>query len=362
MSDPEGSDLPGSGLEDALQRAASGPPSGYTVDDVRRTARWRIRRRRALGGAVLVVAVIAGVGLATAGNDTSTTDVVGQPDVATVVTTTVVPAETSSSSVATPTSAVVTTAAAVPPTSPSSLPAVATTAEPPLCSTLPDDARLIEANPYFVAKGTTAADLDGDGIGDPLYVGGAQTGHPLVQAVLSSNGAVTEPVGLFLLGPGETVDAADVDGDGRDEAFVMTGGATAFHGVILDLDSCELRAITDGISGGVFSYLGYADGISCAVTGCFVSVTCQKDSPSPLITLTEAFMGSEITLVGPDANFEQWLKVPRNDLPIHWWQKVVRIVDGRTEVVSEVEKETTIGAVGGLTGPQGVACSETLAG
>jgi len=240
---------------------------------------------------------------------------------------------------------------------------VASATEPLLCSTLPDEARLIEADSPLLTNSAAAADLDGDGIGDPLYENGlAKFGGRLVQAVLSSNGAVTDPIDIFLVGPGETVDAADVDGDGRDEAFVMTGGATAFHGVILDLDGCELRAITDGILGGEFSYLGYADGISCVVTGCFVSVTCQADSPAPLITLTEAFPSIEIMLVGPDANFEQWLKVPRNDLPIHWRQKVVRIVDGRTEVISEVEKETTIGAAGGLTGPQGVSCSETLAG
>ncbi len=359
-------------LGDALRQAAEGPSGRYSVDDVRRTARFRIRRRRALGGAALVVAVIAGLGLATVGDESSTTDVVGRPDVATEVT--VAPP----SSTAPPASSTVPTTSALPSTtSPATTAPVTVTttsvvpADPPLCSTLPADARLIEADPFFAANPSNQADLDGDGVGDPLYdTGESDFGRRIVQAVLSSNGAVTEAVTLSISGPAGTLDAADVDGDGREEAFFSTGGITGLHGVILDLDGCELRTIKiqrPGIRFGVegifiddFVYVFWATGGGCAFTGCFTSVTCMASSPTPLIVLSE--MRPNIDKDVPGFDWEAMGKVPRSELPVRWRRETLRIVDGMAVTVSITDLNTTIGELGEPTGPEGVACSETLAG
>jgi len=369
MSDPSGPDLGGSDLEDALTRAAAGPPGGYTASDVRRTARFRIRRRRALGGAALVVAVIAGVGLATVGDESSTTDVVGRPDVATEVT--VAPpgptATPTSSSVVPKTSVVSSTTA---PASTASVVVTTTTsvvpADPPVCSTLPDDARLLEADPFFAANPSNQADLDGDGVGDPLYDNGETGfGRRPVQAVLSSNGAVTEPVALFLSVSGGTLDSADIDDDGREEAFFSIGGNTALWGVILDLDGCDLRTIkienpesVDGVDDFEYNYWGTGQG--CAFTGCFISISCVASSPIPLIVRSS--MRPNIDTTGPDFDWAAMGEVPRSELPVRWTRETWRVVGGMAVTVSSTHLNTTIGALGEPTGPSGVACSETLAG
>jgi len=338
-------------LGDALRHAAEGPSGRYSVDDVRRTARFRIRRRRALGGAALVVAVIAGVGLATVRDESSTTDVVGRPDVATEATVSL----PSTTAPATTASVTVTTTSVV----------------PALCSTLPDDARLIEADPFFAADPSNQADLDGDGVGDPLYdTGESDFGRRVVQAVLSSNGAVTEPVTLHIGGSGGTLDSADVDGDGREEAFFSTGGNTGLHGVILDLDGCELRTIkieSPGTRYGVeglfiddFVYVFWGTGQGCAFTGCFLSVTCVASSPTPLIVLSE--MRPDINTSVPGFDWEAMGKVLRSELPVRWRRETLRIADGMAVTVSITDLNTTIDTLGEPTGPSGVACSETLAG
>jgi len=339
-------------LGDALRRAAEGEgPSGrYSMDDVRRTARFRIRRRRALGGAALVVAVIAGVGLATVGDESSTTDVVGRPDVATEVTV-APPDPTAPLSAAAAT--VATTTSVVP-------------ADPPMCSTLPDDARLLEADPFFAANPSNQADLDGDGIGDPLYDNGETGfGRRPVQAVLSSNGAVTEPVALFLSVSGGTLDSADIDDDGREEAFFSIGGNTALWGVILDLEGCDLRTIkienpesVDGVDDFEYNYWGTGQG--CAFTGCFISISCVASSPTPLIVRSS--MRPNIDTTAPDFDWAAMGEVPRSELPVRWTRETWRVVGGMAVTVSSTYLNTTIGESGEPTGPSGVACSETLAG
>ena len=248
MSDHE--DPPG--LGDALHRAAGDGTSAYTAADVAATARFRRRRRAAIGGTA-VVAVVAGLAFGlTGGDEPSTLDTVGPPSTTTTL----------------------------------------GSNEDPTTSTTPVDpsvecaAPLDDRRPLPDAeRAAVVVDLDGDGAGDPFFFApDEELGGSWIQADRSTDGASTTPIRLDGIFGRETfIDAADLDGDGRNEAFLELAGNTLLTGIIVEIEGCELRAITTDDAAfddgdGLFTYPIASGGNGCAPTGCITSVVCTTGS------------------------------------------------------------------------------------
>lgn len=248
-----------SGLSAALGRAAGGGESAYTARDVARSARRR-RGRRAAGTGIVALALVAGIAVAVTGDDEpATTDTFGPTTSTTEPTTTEPPTTTD--------------------------PGETTTTMPdgsvgdPACA-----APLADRRPLPGPEAERAAmvvDLDGDGAADPFfYLPDDDLGGSWIQADRSRDGASTNPIRLDGIFGRETfVDAADLDGDTRDEAFLELAGNTLLTGVIVEIEGCELRAITTDdpafdYGDGLFTYPILSGGNGCAPTGCITSVVC----------------------------------------------------------------------------------------
>lgn len=211
-------------------------------------------------------------------------------------------------------------------------------------------------------------DADGDGVADDFYWSDPEddANGTLVQVARSSDGLASSAVGLVgFFGFGGPIDAADLDADGINEVFFALSGNTLLSGVILDLDGCDLRALsTDDpaydYGDGVFTYPHFAGGNGCAPTGCFNPVICRAGDTVPEIVLTQIYPVT--SALDPDFDPEFWETVPRDDLPVYFGQSVVEVRDGAAITIDRTEQfETVTGDVGDWIAIDGVECSRTLA-
>ena len=151
-----------------------------------------------------------------------------------------------------------------------------------------------------------AVDLDGDGVADPVYfLADDELGGSWIQVDRSSDGASTAALRLDGVFGAETfLDAADLDGDGRDEGFLELAGNTFLSGVIVEIEGCDLRAVTTDdpaydYGDGVFTYPVFAGGNGCAPTGCITSTVCTTDSAGGVaLEIVNAF--PTISALDPD--------------------------------------------------------------
>jgi len=72
-------------------------------------------------------------------------------------------------------------------------------------------------------------------------------------------------------------------------------------------------------------------------------------------------MRPNIDTTDPGFDWQAMGRVPRSELPVRWTRETWGIVDGMAVTVSSTQLDTTIGGLGEPSGPDGVACSETLA-
>ncbi|MEM7142964.1 MAG: hypothetical protein AAF548_18210 [Actinomycetota bacterium] len=175
-------------------------------------------------------------------------------------------------------------------------------------------------------------DLDGDGAGDPFfYLADDELGGGWIQADRSTDGASTTAIrvdGLF--GRETFLDAADLDGDGRNEGFLELAGNQSLWGVIVEIEGCELRVITtedptfdDGE--GVFSYPIFLGGNGCAPTGCVSAVVCSAGVTGGLvIEIVSAFP----TVSALDRGFDPDDDTPAADRTVEMRYDAYIIEDG----------------------------------
>ena len=147
--------------------------------------------------------------------------------------------------------------------------------------------------------------------------------------------------------------------------FFSLSGNTAITGVLLDVDGCDLTAVTTDSPGlddgdGVFTYLHAAGGNSCAPTGCRMAVTCAPGTPTPTIVVTSMFPTPNA--LDPGFDHDEWELLAPADRPIRFTQEEVRIVDGATVSLATIDEVTTVGEVDLWFRRDGVECSSTLEG
>lgn len=173
-------------------------------------------------------------------------------------------------------------------------------------------------------------DLDGDGVADPVFFASDDAGDTWIQADRSTDGASTTAIRLDGIFGRETfLDAADLDGDGRNEAFLELAGNTFLTGVIVEIEDCELRAITTDdpsfdFGDGLFTYPVFSGGNGCAPTGCITSVVCT-DRSGPTLEIVSAWP----RVSALDEGFDADDPTPWADLPVEVRYDAFVIEDGR---------------------------------
>jgi hypothetical protein len=276
----------------------------------------------------------------------STATTRAQSALATSSTTTSAPATTSTSSLSSATQANTATTTEAP--------------QPPVCAELLDGAEQVHPSEL----NTMVADFDGDGINDEIWATASDVAwESSVQVVRSSDGAVSEPLERdSWVGLEHVLAASDIDADGLDEVFYSEGGNTAFTGVVLELNSCELRFVSAGdeeidLAGdGVFRYTYWAIGNGCAPTGCYFSVTCDAGPDgSTDIVLTSIYPTMSVL----DQDFDEAdLGVPIEELEVMFGQVTLNVVDGLAMTVNRNEERSVLlGELGDWTSRPEVGCA-----
>ena len=184
-------------------------------------------------------------------------------------------------------------------------------------------------------------DLDGDDAGDPLFfVPDEERGGSWVQMDRSTDGASTTAIRLDGVFGSETfLEAADLDGDGLNEGFLELAGNTLVTGIILEMEGCELRAITTDepafdYGDGIFTYPISAGGNGCSPTGCVTAVYCLVDPGTGDLFVEFAQTFPVTSALDPDFD-SAILDDPRaRNLPIRVEEQTVTIRDGVATIVA----------------------------
>jgi hypothetical protein len=343
-SEPTESEPTESVLGDRLRRAAGIGGHAYNSLDVR-TAVDRRRTSRRAAGALALVAVLGGGFVLSTGGDSSTSplETIDQPDGGPVD----APTTTTTSTTTTTTA---TTAATTPP--PVSAAGV--------CGNLQEG---------MTPAGGTTADFDGDGVDDPLWtVPDAEETWPWFQVELSSDGSFSEPLHLRFTtysSGGGLLDAADIDGDGREEGFVGLGGNTGGGGAIIELEGCSLREVQERSSDSDqglarFEYLIWTTGNSCGPTGCAVSVVCRPVDDEVEIVLTT--VTPLVSTLDPEFDPETFEGTPRDQLDVEVRRRVYVVNDGLADLRSSTVEVMTLAESITRGNGTGLLCSPPLEG